>query len=42
MIHKKVPIDYVSRSMGHSQVSMTLDVYLHNEKECGKHSLSWF
>lgn len=31
-IHKKVPIDYVSRSMGHSRVSTTLDVYLHQEK----------
>lgn len=32
LIHKKVPIDYVSRSMGHSRVSMTLDTYLHKEK----------
>lgn len=32
MIHKKVPIDVVSRSMGHSKVSTTLDVYLHQEK----------
>ena len=31
-IHKKVPIDIVSRSLGHSQVSTTLDVYLHQEK----------
>lgn len=31
-IHKKVPIDVVSRSMGHSQVSTTLDIYLHQEK----------
>lgn len=31
-IHKKVPIDIVSRSMGHSQVSTTLDIYLHQEK----------
>lgn len=31
-IHKKVPIDEVSRSMGHSKVSTTLDVYLHKEK----------
>lgn len=29
MIHKNIPIDYVSRSMGHSKVSTTLDVYLH-------------
>ncbi len=32
LIHKGVPIDYVSRSMGHSKVSMTCDVYLHQEK----------
>lgn len=31
-IHKKVPIDIVSRSLGHSQVSTTLNVYLHHEK----------
>lgn len=31
-IHKKVPIDKVSRSMGHSKVSTTLDIYLHQEK----------
>ncbi|MDO4962601.1 MAG: site-specific integrase [bacterium] len=29
MIHKKTPIDVVSKSMGHSTVSMTVDVYLH-------------
>lgn len=29
MIHKKVPIDKVSKSMGHSTISMTVDVYLH-------------
>ena len=29
MIHKKKPIDKVSKSMGHSTVSMTVDVYLH-------------
>lgn len=28
-IHKGVPIDYVSKEMGHSTVSMTVDVYLH-------------
>ena len=28
-IHKRVPIDKVSKSMGHSTVSMTVDVYLH-------------
>lgn len=32
MIHKGVPIDYVSKSLGHSTVSMTVDVYLHQEK----------
>lgn len=31
-IHKKVPIDKVSRSMGHSKVSTTVDNYLHQEK----------
>ena len=31
-IHKKVPIDIVSRSMGHSRVSTTLDIYVHKEK----------
>lgn len=31
-IHLKVPVDVVSRSMGHSKVSTTLDVYLHQEK----------
>ncbi|MBQ7136520.1 MAG: tyrosine-type recombinase/integrase [Bacilli bacterium] len=31
-IYKKVPIDIVSRSMGHSKVSTTLDVYLYQEK----------
>ena len=31
-IHKKIPIDVVSRSMGHSKVSTTLDIYLHQEK----------
>ena len=31
-IHKKVPIDVVSRSMGHSKVSTTLNFYLHQEK----------
>ena len=33
MIHKKIPIDYVSRQLGHSKVSTTLDVYLHQEKK---------
>lgn len=32
MIRKGVPVDFVSRSMGHSNVSMTLNVYTHNEK----------
>lgn len=31
-IHKNVPIDIVSRSMGHSKISTTLDIYLHQEK----------
>lgn len=33
MIHKRIPIDYVSRSMGHSRVSTTLDIYLHQNKK---------
>lgn len=36
MIHKKVPIDYVSRSMGHSRVSTTVDIYLHQEKRVSR------
>lgn len=39
-IHKKVPIDIVSRSMGHSQVSTTLDIYLHQEKNTHKRIFS--
>lgn len=31
-IHKKTPIDFVSRTVGHSKPSTTLDVYLHQEK----------
>ena len=31
-IHKKTPIDFVSRTVGHSKPSTTLDVYLHHEK----------
>lgn len=33
MIHKNKPIDCVSRSMGHSRVSTTMDVYVHQEKK---------
>lgn len=32
MIAKGVPVDYVSRTMGHSKPSMTFDTYCHNEK----------
>lgn len=32
MIHKGIPIDEVSKSIGHSKVSMTVDVYLHPKK----------
>lgn len=32
MIHKKKPIDFVSRTMGHSKTSTTTDIYLHEEK----------
>lgn len=31
-IHNKVSIDEVSKNLGHSKVSMTVDVYLHNKK----------
>lgn len=31
-IHKKTPIDIVSHSLGHSKVSTTVDIYLHQEK----------
>lgn len=31
-IHKGIPIDKVSKDLGHSKVSMTLDIYLHQEK----------
>lgn len=33
LIHKGVPIDYVSKTMGHSHNSTTLDIYLHQEKK---------
>ena len=32
LLRKGLPIDYISKSLGHSSVSMTLDVYCHNEK----------
>ncbi len=32
MIRKKKPIDIVSKSLGHSSVAITLDVYVHQEK----------
>ena len=32
LLSKGIPIDYISRSMGHSKVSMTVDTYCHNEK----------
>ncbi len=35
-IHNKVPIDYVSKSLGHSKVSTTVDIYLHQEKRTNK------
>lgn len=31
-IHNNVSIDEVSKNLGHSKVSMTVDVYLHNKK----------
>lgn len=32
MIHNNTPIDYVSKSLGHSKVSTTVDIYLHQQK----------
>lgn len=32
MIHKKIPIDVVSKTLGHSKVSTTVDIYLHQQK----------
>lgn len=31
-IHERVPVDYVSSNLGHSKVSTTVDVYLHQKK----------
>lgn len=31
-IHSHIPIDVVSRNLGHSKVSTTVDIYLHQEK----------
>jgi len=39
LIHKNIPIDFVSRKLGHSKVSTTVDIYLHEEKRMLKHSL---
>lgn len=38
LIHKHMPIDIVSRKLGHSKVSTTVDIYLHEEKRMHKHS----
>lgn len=37
-IHKGENIDKVSREMGHSKTSTTVDIYLHQEKRMYKHS----
>ena len=39
LVHKKVPIDVVSKLLGHSRVSTTVDVCLHQAKRMPKHSL---
>lgn len=36
-IHNKTPIDIVSKNLGHSRVSTTVDKYLHAEKRKHKH-----
>lgn len=33
MVHKKKPIDIISRRLGHSRVSTTMDIYVHQEKK---------
>jgi len=33
MIRKGVPIEKVSKSLGHSSISITLDIYVHHEKK---------
>ena len=38
LVNKKTPIDKVSRLLGHSKVSTTVDVYLHQAKRMPKHS----
>lgn len=38
LVHKGIPIDIVSKLLGHSKVSTTVDVYLHQEKRMHKHS----
>lgn len=42
LLNKGVPVDYISKSMGHSTVSMTLDIYCHNEKRRHKTFFSRF
>lgn len=36
MIKKGVPIEIVSRNLGHSSVAITLDIYVHHEKKRNK------
>ena len=40
LLRKNVPIDCISKLLGHSSVSMTLDVYCHNEKRMHRTLLS--
>lgn len=34
MINKGIPIDVISKNLGHSSISITLDVYVHKKKRC--------
>ena len=36
MIHKRKPIDEVSKDLDHSRISTTVDVYLHPKKKSTK------
>lgn len=39
MLKKGVPIEKISKSLGHSSISITLDIYVHNERRESHHSL---
>lgn len=42
MLKKNVPIEVISKNLGHSSISITLDIYVHNEKRDIKSPLSNF